>query len=122
MLGRSLGTFAGGMVAPDRPSPQPVGGGQVATQSRAQQPGLLDTAAGAAGAYQGVSGFGDSMKDSGGGDNTSAIQRRMDTQRDSLALADAEAALNNAPPEYQQQYGSAIKNARYLDAQKRGLA
>lgn len=119
MLGRNIGGFAGGLLAPDRAQPAPVGGGQVASPARQQQPGLLDTAAGAAGAYQGVSNF-DAKAPAGDG-NTSAIQRRMDAQRTSNDLAAADAALQQASPEDQQRYGPAIKNARYLDMRQRGM-
>lgn len=64
------------------------------------------------------------MQGSGG-----AISRRLQAQQAQQAqsnpsadLAAADAALAKAPPEYQQQYGPAIKQARYLDAQQRGMA
>ncbi len=129
LLGRGVGGVAGGIVSPDRPGPAPVGGGQVAAPGRAQQPGVLDTAAGAAGAYQGASKFGSIGSSSDAGNATgnipqqsSPMQRRYDQMQQSEDLAAADAALAKAPPEYQQQYGPAIANARYLDKQRRGMA
>lgn len=131
LLGRGIGGMAGGLVAPDRPTPQVQRGGGIVSPERPQQPGLLDTAAGAAGAYEGVNNFGARY---GGGPSASItdthdipqsstpIQRRMESQHDSVKLAEADAALDQAPPEYQQRYGPAIKQARYLDMQRRGLA
>lgn len=51
-----------------------------------------------------------------------AISRRAASQGQSQDLAAADAALRRMPPEYQQQYGPAIKQARYLDEQQRGMA
>ncbi len=50
---------------------------------------------------------------------TTAMDRRMQTQEDnpSVQLAQADAALKQLPPEYQQQYGATIAAARKMDIQ-----
>lgn len=130
MLGRNVGSVAGGVLSPDRPPPPAVGGGQVASSVKQQRPGLLDTAAGAAGAYQGIDNFREDLKsdpDPGFAagnvpQSSTPMQRRMSAYDNANALADADAALERMPPDYQQQYGPTIKQARYLEAQKRGMA
>jgi len=121
-LGRGIGASAGQILSPDRPTPSVQRGQGVAAPGQSQQPGAMDTAFAAYGAYEGAGSF---NAKAGGGQTAaqpSAMQRRMDTQSDAVALAEADAALDQMPPEYKQRYGPSIKQARYLDAQKRGMA
>lgn len=50
------------------------------------------------------------------------IQRRMQTMDPDETLRQGEAALARLPPEYQQQYGPAITAAREASMQRRGMA
>ena len=101
-----------------------------------KSPGLLQTAAPIAGSiiggiYGGPVGaaaggkIGSSL--AGGGGNPSAVEqkapttamdRRIQTQDEtpSMQLAQADAALKQLPPEYQDQYGATIAAARARDA------
>ena len=50
------------------------------------------------------------------------MQRRMQTMGPDETLQQGEAALAQLPPEYQQQYGPAIGAARQASMQRRGMA
>ncbi len=121
MLGRNIGGMVGGIASPDRASPQAIGGQGVAVPGRSSQPGLLDTAAAGASAYQGVSNFNPGGQGAGLREGTGNVpqstpmQRRMDTQQSAMALADADTALGKLPKQYQDEYGPAIRQARMAD-------
>jgi hypothetical protein len=47
-----------------------------------------------------------------------AMQRRMDQQPPAAALNQADIALQQLPPEYEQQYGATIRRAQMLEQQR----
>lgn len=125
--GAGVGGSLGNIVSPDKPQPSQIGSGQGPAMARRQS--ALDVGMDAASVYQGASSFkapgAEPPPQQGSGLGNvpqSSMQRRMDQQSPSQDLMRAESALASLTPEEQARYGPTIKQARYMDSQRRGQA